>query len=82
MKWIVETFISIVEFGFCRQVIGKVSPTSTDYISDLGIECLAFLISREENLSVERTLGLRPENEGPEDEEKPGDQGQQDFQSE
>lgn len=51
----------------------KVLP-SPDYIRDLGIKGLAFL--EREKLNVERTLGL-----GPEDEE-PGDQGQQDFQSE
>lgn len=38
-------------------------------------------IFREKNLNVERALGVGPENEGPEDEE-PGDQGQQYFQSE
>lgn len=38
-------------------------------------------IFREKNLNVERTLGVGPENEGP-DNEEPGDQGQQYFQSE
>lgn len=55
----------------------KVLP-SPDYIRDLGIKGFAFL--ERKKLNVERTSGLRPEDEGPEDEE-PGDQGQISNQS-